>query len=361
MNRWLAGRLSVSLLFVLILLNFSACDKNPATPEPPVEDFKNNPPDADEVDAFAQNSKLGRGINLGNALEAPNEGDWGVTLEESYFAEIAAAGFDAIRLPVRWSSHAANTAPYTIDVAFFARVDWALEQALSRGLLVVLDFHHYVEIFDNPAAHKARFLASWQQVAERYKNYSADLLFEVLNEPHDQLTADLWNEYLAEAIAVIRQSNPGRTLILGAAEWGGLGGLVKLKLPEDDHNIIATFHYYNPFRFTHQGAGWVDGSDEWLGTKWTGTSSQQQAIDQDFQQVRNWALNNHRPIYLGEFGVYERADMDSRKWWTMYVVLTALRNDFSFAYWEFISGFGAFDRQSNDWHKPLLDALMVGK
>ncbi|HKD37098.1 MAG TPA: hypothetical protein VKB78_09865, partial [Pirellulales bacterium] len=60
-------------------------------------------------------ARFGRGINLGNALEAPHEGDWGVTLKESYFEAIASAGFDSVRIPVRWSAHAAESQPYTID------------------------------------------------------------------------------------------------------------------------------------------------------------------------------------------------------------------------------------------------------
>src|SRR5262245_44402948 len=62
----------------------------------------------------AANQKLGRGINLGNALEAPREGAWGVTLKPHYFRAIKEAGFDSVRLPVKWSAHAQAGAPYTI-------------------------------------------------------------------------------------------------------------------------------------------------------------------------------------------------------------------------------------------------------
>src|SRR5262249_17539398 len=81
---------------------------------------------APPADAQAANKKLGRGINLGNALEAPKEGDWGVTLKAEYFRAIKAAGFDTVRLPVNWAAHAGAEAPYTIDPAFAARVDWAV-------------------------------------------------------------------------------------------------------------------------------------------------------------------------------------------------------------------------------------------
>jgi aryl-phospho-beta-D-glucosidase BglC (GH1 family) len=52
------------------------------------------------------NRLLGRGINLGNALEAPQEGAWGVTLKSRYFRDIKNAGFNSVRIPISWSTHA---------------------------------------------------------------------------------------------------------------------------------------------------------------------------------------------------------------------------------------------------------------
>jgi endoglucanase len=106
------------------------------------------PPPADAI--FAACHKLGRGINLGNALEAPREGDWGVTLQASYFRAIKAAGFASVRLPVKWSAHAQATAPYTIDPEFAGRMDWAVDQALANQLHIVVNVHHYGELTARP-------------------------------------------------------------------------------------------------------------------------------------------------------------------------------------------------------------------
>src|SRR5689334_22436628 len=70
-----------------------------------------------------------RGINLGNGLDAPSEGAWGVTLDERHFEMAAAAGLDHVRLPVRFNAHAQASAPFTVDAAFLERVDWALDRA----------------------------------------------------------------------------------------------------------------------------------------------------------------------------------------------------------------------------------------
>jgi len=67
------------------------------------------------LDPFKQNKHLGRGINLGNALDGPSEGEWGVTLKEEYFKIIKKAGFDSVRIPIFVSTHALKEPPYTID------------------------------------------------------------------------------------------------------------------------------------------------------------------------------------------------------------------------------------------------------
>jgi len=198
----------------------------------------------------------------------------------------------------------------------------------------------------------------WSQIAERYKNYSGNLIFEILNEPNASLTPQLWNQYLGEAITLIRQTNPGRTLMIGPANWYSISSLNSLTLPADDKNIIVSVHYYNPFAFTHQGADWVAGSNAWLGTTWTGTPAEQQAVVRDISTAANWGTAHDRPLNLGEFGAYSRADMPSRARWTDFVARTAEANDMSWHYWEFISGFGAYDGAANAWNASLLSALI---
>jgi hypothetical protein len=87
------------------------------------------------------------------------------------------------------------------------------------------------------------------------------VLFELLNEPHGKLDADRWNALLAQILPVVRASNPQRTLVIGPTNWNSLSKLDSLKLPASDRNILVTFHYYEPFRFTHQGAPWTDNRD----------------------------------------------------------------------------------------------------
>jgi len=307
---------------------------------------------------FEINLRLGRGMNLGNALEAPEEGDWGITLQADYFTAIADAGFQSVRVPIRWSSHALETTPYTIDELFFLRIDWVIEQALSNGLLVIINMHHYTELMASPPSHLGRLLSMWEQIAERYASTPNLVIFELLNEPHDNLTSYLYNSYLIQLIDQVRSSNPHRILMVNTANWGGLGGLSDLQIPDEEQNIIVTCHYYEPFEFTHQGASWVDGSDAWLGNAWTATYEQRSAMEDDLNQAVTWSVTNNRPLNIGEFGAYSAAHMDHRALWTNYFVLQAGSRGFSWTYWEFGSGFGAYDLNTGEWYEPLLNALI---
>lgn len=309
---------------------------------------------------FERNYRIGRAVNLGNALEAPNEGEWGVILKAEYFSLIKNAGFTAVRIPIYFSGHAAVDAPYTIDPTFLTRVDWVVNQALTQGLVAIIDMHNYPEIFEKPYDNEARFMGLWEQIADHYKDYSPDVYFELLNEPNGQLTTDIWSKFIAEALAIIRKTNPTRPVIVGPGEWYSTAQLPFLTLPEDT-NIIVSIHYYLPFHFTHQGAEWVDGSTAWLGTTWDGSSTQRLILRQDLLTAVDWGKRNNRPIFLGEFGAYSKADMASRALWTEAVARSAEEMGIPWAYWEFCSGFGVYDPVANKWNEALLNALMPKK
>ena len=317
---------------------------------------------AEKPNAFTMNKLLGRGINIGGALDTPKtEGEWGVTLQEEYFQIIKDAGFNSIRLPVRWNTRTEDKPPYTIDPNFFKRIDWAINNCLSRNLPVVLFTHHYEELYGDPNGQKDRFLAIWKQIAEHYKDYPDGLIFEPLSERIDKLNAVNWNSLTKEALTIIRRSNPHRTVVIGPGGFYLIDNLELLELPKDDSNIIVDVHYFMPAEFTHQGATWVQDSEKWLGTKWTGSEKERQAIINNFDIAAEWSKKNNRPIYLSEFGTYEKADMESRARWTKCVADAAISRGFSISYWEFCSVFGLYDQQTKSWRKELLEAVIPPK
>ena len=169
------------------------------------------------------------------------------------------------------------------------------------------------------------------------------MLFEILNEPNGKLTPALWNEYLREALAIIRKSNPTRTVIIGPAQWNSINQLAKLELPADDRNLIVTVHYYSPFEFTHQGAPWTEQEGQDWASPWNGTEKERQAIERDFERPRPGPTTHNRPLYLGEFGAYDKADMASRVRYIGFVARQAEKLGWSWGYWQFDGDFIVYD------------------
>lgn len=333
-----------------------------------------NAPEIAGLTAAKEAAALGRGANFGG-LEAPSEGAWGgIDISEDEFVAAAQGGFSTVRLPVRFSNHAAANAPYKLDEAFMQRVDFAIEQALGNGLNIIIDFHHYHQMDGDPLDDgefkadlsdqelRERYVAIWQQVAARYRSLPTDkVLFELYNEPHGN-TATVWNPLLAEALKAIRQSNPFRFVLVDPVNWSTPSGLDQLRLPADDQRLIVDVHSYEPYHFTMQGADWIEGSAAWRGTPCCDSASMA-AINGPLDVAADWSKQNNRPVMLGEFGSNSQAPLADRVSYTEAVRAGAEARGFSWAYWDFISPeFGPRDAKTGTWRPGgLYEALVPAK
>lgn len=306
--------------------------------------------------AYTVNERLGRGINLGNMLEAPRDRAW-ERFDVAYFDIIKKAGFSSVRIPVRWSDYAAEEAPYTIDPDFIRRVDTIIEEAIKCKLIVILNVHHYKEFMVEPSAHAERLLRLWEQLAVRYRNAPRALCFEVLNEPVGNVTQDFWNHVQNDAIDLIRRTNPERIIFVAPLGWNQIHFLRNLELPSRDQNLIASVHFYEPFEFTHQGASWVKNEIP-VGTPWMGSDDERGKLLASLDEAARWSKEHNIPINVGEFGAYSKADMASRVRWTGFLCREMEKRGFSWNYWEFCSSFGAYDLDAGAWRPELLAALI---
>lgn len=202
---------------------------------------------------------LRQGVNLAGDFEVEPRGQWGTPIQAHFFNLAAQAGFDHVRVPIRWSAYTGPAPDFVIDDAFFTEVDWLLTQAKRVGLTIVINNHHFEALDSDPLAHKDELIAIWRQIGSRYANEPATTVFEINNEPagvfNDQ--PELWNTIALEALNVIRQTNPTRLVILGPVEFNHPNFLYRLTLPDDD-NLLVTIHSYDPIEFTVQGAPWFD-------------------------------------------------------------------------------------------------------
>ena len=308
------------------------------------------------ADAFAQVKRMGRGVNIlgydpiwNNPKKA--------RFEEKHFKLIREAGFETVRINLHALQRMGKAPAYKLPEAWLKTLDWAVENALGSGLMVILDLHNYNDVAKDPASFKARLMAFWKQIGERYKDSPDGLVFEILNEPNGKLDGPLWNAWLAEALALIRQTNPARTVVIGPPEWNGIDHLNELALPGADRNIIVTVHYYEPFPFTHQGASWSPETVRLSGVTW-GKAEEIKRLESDFDRAQAWSAANRRPILLGEFGAYDKAPMESRARWTSAVARAAEARGWAWTYWQFDSDFIVYDIDKDRWVEPILRALI---
>lgn len=305
--------------------------------------------------AFEQNRRLGRGLNvLGYDPIWLNMNE--ARMQDYHFPRIREAGFHHVRINLHPFGHTGPAPDYRIPPSWFETLDWAMRHALDQNLLVVLDLHEFRPMGDDASGNHDRFTAVWNQLAQHTQGAPDGVLFELLSEPRRTLTPELWNLYLREAHSLIRQTHPDRTLVIGPAQWYSIDHLETLDLPTTDRNIIVAIHYYKPRSFTHQGAAWSDYRHS-VGTEWQGTEEEKAAIRRDFEAAQTWAQAHRRPLYLSEFGVYDKADMDSRTRYLHFVAREAEALDWSWAYWQFDSDFVAYDIANDRWIKPVRNAL----
>lgn len=273
-----------------------------------------------------------------------------------HFAEIRKAGFDFVRVPLYGFRH--MDAQNRLDSVWLTKLDDVVREAQRAGLGIILDEHDFDTCSDDLDLCRAKLPAFWRQVAPHYANAPRSVAFELLNEPHAKLDAANWNALFADLLSIVRQSNPTRIVVFGPTSWNSFKELPKLKLP-DDLNLLVTYHYYEPFHFTHQGASWAGDVKNLHGIRW-GTPQDRAAIKADFDQVAAWSKKNNRPVLLGEFGAYEKSGtpIAMRADWTATVRSEAERHGFGWAYWQFDGDFIVWDMEHQRWVEPIRKALL---
>ena len=329
----------------------------------------------------AMNKRLGRGINMGNAWESTGNGatadcGWSNCIEDNYFKIVKDAGFNSVRIPVRWNQDASTSAPYTLDAGRLSGVKKDIDLALAQGLAVIVNFHHYTTLNDAAGAYssnkskyeseKARFLGMWEQVAKEMNAYPDSLLvLEIFNEPHDMKPEQV-NDIMNSAYEVIRKNAPGKTIMFEAGAYSKFGQIEKLNLPADG-NIIVSGHYYEPYTFTHQGHGYDCNnslSDATVASIDGAFKGYAASIAEYFPDIKGGSV----PMNMGEFGVSGQhgsscggngVSDELRAKWTDAAIAAAEKYGMSWHYWGFVGvgGFEAYDKNAGQWYSELLQVF----
>jgi endoglucanase len=302
---------------------------------------------------------------------------------EKMFADIKKAGFETVRIPINFGAWASFEKPYKwnknngLEIA-----DNFVKWALDNDLNAIIDLHH-VEFdgsFPN-AATTERFVWLWTEIATRYKNTNPEkVFFEIRNEPHN-IPAEDWRKQATQIIKTIRPIAPKHTLIVGFHDWNSRPALIDSK-PFEDENIIYTFHYYDPFIFTHQGATWAgEGLPELSGVsfpyskkiktpetakgKWVENlintykeDSEESKMFADLKTAKDWSIKNNVPIFLGEFGSYTKFASEESRCRHATVIYNALgKLDIPSAWWEWDGSFNMFKKGTNEISDCMQDSI----
>lgn len=334
----------------------------------------------------SQTAPFTKGINLTNWFQVGSAKEIQFTkYTKQDFENIQSLGCDVVRLPINLHFMTDGAPNYTLDPLFLSFLDQAVDWAEELGMYLILDNHTF-----NPAESTDPDIGDvlvkvWEQMATHYENRSTLIMYEVLNEPHG-ISDQLWNSIQQEVVEVIRAVDDKHTIVVGPASWNSYNNLAAMPIYEDD-NLLYTFHFYDPFVFTHQGASWVSPSMEplanvpfpyqaqnmpsfpaslngsWIHGAFNNYSADgtvnkiKDLIDiaVDFQQARNV------PIYCGEFGVYiPNSNKPDRVFWYEEVRKYLEEKNIGWTIWDYHGGFGLFEAGGNGLFEHDLNTDLLG-
>ena len=184
-------------------------------------------------------------------------------ITEVDFKKISSSGFDHVRIPVDevqlWDSLGNR------EEEAFKLLHQAIGWAFANRLRVIVDLHiirsHYFNTSSNALwtdpAEQEKLVDLWLQLQKELRAYPAGMLaYEILNEAVADDPED-WNKLIARVITEIRKQEPERVIVVGSNRWQIPSMFPDLKIPENDPNLILSFHFYTPMALTHHTAPWT--------------------------------------------------------------------------------------------------------
>ena len=295
--------------------------------------------------------KMGSGVNI-LGYDGIWDGHNDSPFKLSNLARIREAGFRHVR--INFFAFSRMNSEHRLTPTTLQALDQVVEQAILNGLIPVIDEHDVDECQETPKSCAEKLHEFWSQISSRYAHRYPTAVYEILNEPGGNMDRDAWNALALEILKTIRAVDAERVVVVAGLNSDDPQNMQMIDLPENDRNIILTVHYYKPFAFTHQGAPWAELKNS-RHVPW-GTRSDQDAVQRDFAAISRWARG--RPVYLGEFGAYEKAGIESRAKYLAFIARSAELEGWSLACWQFDHDFALFDSDRDRWVAPLLRALL---
>jgi len=335
---------------------------------------------------YAQTS-FNKGVNLTNWFQASSAKQIQFTkYTKQDLKNIKSLGADVIRLPLNLHFMTDGAPNFTIAPLFFQLLDSVVTWSEELQLHLILDNHTFDPNVNTEATFDVPLSKEWIQMAQHYKGRSDYILYEILNEPHGITTA-IWGAMQKTVIDAIRTVDTKHTIVVGASGYNTYNEMKDI-LVYDDPNLIYTFHFYDPFMFTHQGASWATGMESLSGIPYPYNTATMppcpaavkgtwiESSLNDYVNIGNdasvkklidiaIAFRDQRKvrIYCGEFGVYNLNSSNAdRVYWYDVIRRYLEANQIPWTSWDYQNAFGLFVKNSNeqfnyDLNLPLIQAL----
>ena len=323
---------------------------------------------------FAQAPDFTRGVNLTGWFQAGSAHSIQFTrYTKTDFEQIRSLGCNVVRLPINLHYMTSGAPDYTLDPLFLNFLDQVVQWASELKMYLILDNHTFDPLANTELSVGPVLQKVWSQMADHYSGASQYILYEILNEPHGISDAD-WNAIQKQVIQTIRAKDTSHWIVVGGSGFNSYWNLGAIPDLGDD-KLVYTFHFYDPFLFTHQGATWVEPSmaplagvpfpynaasmpalpaslqGSWVNDTYNGYSNDgtvahvKELLDIaiDFRDQRQV------PIFCGEYGVFiPNSNNDDRISWYEVVRKYLEDHDIPWTSWDYHGGFGLFQEGGND-------------
>lgn len=167
-------------------------------------------------------------------------------------------GMNIFRLPVAWQYLVNNNLGGALDSTASALYDRLVQSCLGTGSSCIIDIHNYARwngaIVGQGGPSNAQLASLWSQLATKYKS-QPNVIFGIMNEPHDLPSVPIWGQTVQDVVTAIRGTGATQNLILlpgndftSAGSFisdGSLAALSQVKNPDGTTTgLIFDVHKY---------------------------------------------------------------------------------------------------------------------
>ena len=331
-----------------------------------------------------------RGVNVSHWLsQSQKRGEERVGyMGAEDFARIAEMGFDHVRIPIdevqMWDEQGNRNED--AFVLLHKAINWSFDNDLRVIVdLHVLRSHHFNSdnnrLWTDPLAQE-QFWGFWKELSAELIQYPVEkLAYELMNEAVADDPED-WNRLIAKGIEIVRVNEPERVIVVGSNQWQQVGTFKDLKIPEDDPNLILSFHFYSPMAFTHYKAPWTKGLKDYTGEviypgfpvdtavfselpqevvqklRESNANWNADLMESEFMKAKVVADRYALPLYCGEFGCFPSTPLELRSKYYQDIISVFDKLDISWTHWNYKNDFPLVDERTLEPIEMLVSALI---